>query len=260
MTTRHNSAQIAYPFEEPASVGTRAVLAGILDAYFHIQGAPTGAIVPDRAYPYIKLVSVTPGAGVYRYAFEAVADELVWELTFDIPTAGGMGQVSNNDATSCAAVLIFDTALLYTGPTLALAEYIEPSRAEWHTEQVEALQVYNIGRCAGVEQEGLLLPVATYVGGVVALADGFNTALDYAEDTGILGIAAGSGLGAGEAPGFGDTAGGSSSGCGSNAPVLTDYVSVINGIAPVNGDIPIAVSPSLGINRQTGQLEIVVKN
>ena len=155
MTTRHASAQAPYPFEEPAAFATREILAGILDAYFVIQGDPTGTDAGDRVYPYVKFVGISPPllspwlGPVRRYIFEAVADGNLWTVWFDLPTTGGMGQVANGDATDCQAVLIFDTDLLscpppplghpYSGVGIVMAEYIEPSRTEWHTEQLEEL-------------------------------------------------------------------------------------------------------------------------
>ena len=260
MTTRHVSAQIPYPFEEPAVVGTRAILAGILDAYFFIQGAPTGTDPGDRAYPYVKLVNIAPIGLIYRYTFEAVADGELWTLWFDLPTTGGMGQVQNSDGTDCTAVLIFDTALLYSGPGQAMAEYIEPGRTEWHNERLLLLQTFNIARNNGVENDSILIPVVDYAGGTIRVADGYNTEISF-NGTDLVWLA-GTGLGKGRAPAFGNTGAGSSSGSSSSTtpgPQLQDYVSVVNGIRPQSGDIPVEVSPSLGIRREVGRLEIQVK-
>jgi hypothetical protein len=263
MTTRHVSAQVPYPFEEPAAFGSRAILAGILDAYFFIQGDPTGVHGGDRAYPYVKLIDISPAGPDYRWSFEAVADGNLWEIWFDLPTSGGMGQVFNGDSTDCTCVLIFDTNLLYSGAGTAMDDFIEPSRTEWHTEKLEEICFQNIKRINGNENFGILIPVVSYAGGTIRMEDGYNTELSYDEDNENIVIVAGTELGRGRDPGFGDVeesvSSGSSAPSSSGGPSLQDYVSVVNGVRPQNGDIPVEVSPSLGIRRETGRLEIVVR-
>lgn len=263
MTTRHVSAQTPYPFEEPAAFATRSILAGILDAYFVIQGNPTGVSGGDRAYPYIKLVDISPAGADYRWTFEAVADGNLWDIWFDLPTSGGLGQVSNGDSTDCACVLIFDTGLLYSGAGETMDDYIEPSRTEWHTEQLEQVSFLNIKRCNGNENAGILIPVAAYAGGTIKFENGYNTLVSFDEETAELTIEAGTELGKGRDPGFGSvdetTSSSASSAASSEGSNLFDYVSVINGIRPVNGDIPVDVSNSLGLQRENGRLQIVVR-
>jgi len=237
--------------------------AGILDTYFVIQGAPTGVYtggggsslgVSDDE-PFIDLCEILPISGYNRYTFRAVYGDRYWLLVFDIPLTGGMGRVYNSDPTDCLGVIIFDTELLYSGGPVTLAARMEPGRAEWHTEQLDALSLYNISRCHGVEDTALEILAVTFAGAIL-LEDGYNTEWTFTDADTELALTAAAGIGQGRCPDFGDTVpcGGSSE---SGAP---DLVSTINGIAPKGGDIPIDVSNSLGIRRSPGLIEIVVKS
>jgi hypothetical protein len=77
-----------------------------------------------------------------------------------------LGQVYNSDNTECHAVLVFNSALILTseGPHLPAGVDtamipVEPGRAQWHVEQVEDLNFFNIDRCNGVENEDSSWPV-----------------------------------------------------------------------------------------------------
>lgn len=235
---------------------------GILDTYFVIQGVPTGVYSgpvygssdPDEEYvqPFVQLRRVDPGALTVQYTYWAVSGNRYWEIVFEVPVAGGTGQVRNSDATSCTAVLIFDTELIYRGAPVDVVVWVEPGRTEWHTEQLDSIELFNIWRVSGVEDDSVRLAVA-YFAGAVELIDGYNTEWAFSSESKELAVTVGAGLGKGRCPDYGDTVGGG----GSSAPEV-DYVTTVNGIAPKGGDIPVEVSPSLGLQRSAGKLTIMV--
>ena len=269
MTTRPISMQGLYPFAPPVMPSNVPIIAGLKDAYFVIQGPPTGALPgspwgsssSDSSgsplyYPAVGLVRVEPGVPTSRYIFWAIQGNLYWLIYFDVPNLGGTGQVRNTDATNVDAVLLFDTEELYVGPDKDVWEVIEPGRTQWHLERVTAIRFYNIWRDGlSNEQPEVLIPVQFLpdVSNIIRLEDGYNTTVVYDEDERQVAISVGVGDGKGNAPDYGQTAGSSAS------PESEQFVTIINGITPVNGDIPVETSPSLGIRRQQGRIEIIVK-
>ena len=235
---------------------------GLLDTFFIIQGTPTGVytgpvydpLAPELYItPVVQLRRVTPGPLTVQYLFWAIEAGYYWEVIFEVPVIGGMGQVRNSDATDCTAVLIFDTELIYRGLPVDVLIRMEPGRSEWHLERVLDLTFYNIWRQYGVEQPANLLVVLT-TAGAIELIDGYNTEWAYSSENSELAVTASPGLGKGRCPDYGDTvAGGGSSDAG------FDLVTTINGIAPKGGDIPVEVSPSLGLQRATGKLTVTVR-
>lgn len=234
---------------------------GVLDVWFVIQGAPTGVLpalassVSGETQPYIDLLSVTPTVDHNHYVYWAVWGTWYWEILFDVPWIGGMGQVYNDDATNCLGVLIFDTEILYRGAAMDLVARVEPARTEWHTEQVNSIAFLNIWRQNGVEDPNIQLPLAMPTD-VIELVDGYNTELAFDDLVSALSIMAAPGIGRGRCSDYGDTVGGG----GGSSVTVPDFISTVNGLAPQMGDIPIEVSASLGVKRQTGLIQIVLKS
>jgi hypothetical protein len=89
---------------------------------------------------------------------------------------------------------------------------------------------------------------------LVDWVDGYN--LELEASSGSLELVAAAGIGAGTSPDYGDTG----ENCTSlDTDVLDDAILVINGIPPVNGDIPLSTSPEIGIQRTRGLIELVIR-
>jgi len=169
MTTRHVSAENDYPFQGVLSDPDAAAVAGILDLYFIIQGSATGSGTTESSsssssaapvVPLIQLSSYTVGGSETEFMFDAVSGSNIWEIAFSVPNTGAsLGQVYNDDATSCHAVLIFNSDKIATSGGGSTSIPVEPGRAQWHVEQVDDLSFFNIDRCNGVENEDSSWPV-----------------------------------------------------------------------------------------------------
>ena len=418
MTTRHVSEENDYPFQGVLLDSDATAVAGILDLYFIIQGPATRGWTTESSsssaapvVPIIQLSSYTVGGSETEFVFDAVSGSNIWEIAFSVPNTGAsLGQVYNDDATSCHAVLIFNSDKITTSGGGSTSIPVEPGRAQWHVEQVDDMSFFNIDRCNGVENEdsswpvvfeehssssgystsivscfscdppldftyaltlggltgpwedyngthaitwdgpthvnpqldcmwsadiltgtlqlypaGLHLmfptpwevrltvptadplvsftltwstPISTYCdivrdyeeGGVLApfcqesgqypgpacsvqdavsticslktfypdivvdWVDGYNCALTASSSS--LELVAGIGAGAGPAPDYGNTG---SSCVASDTNVLDDAILVINGVPPVNGNIPLTTSPGIGIQRTRGLIELVIR-
>jgi hypothetical protein len=89
---------------------------------------------------------------------------------------------------------------------------------------------------------------------VVDWVDGYN--LEIEASSGSLELVVAAGIGAGTSPDYGDTGENCTS---SDTNVLDDAILVINGVPPVNGDIPLVTSPEIGIQRTRGLIELVIR-
>jgi hypothetical protein len=269
MTTRHVSAENDYPFQGVLLDYDATAVAGILDLYFIIQGAATRSWTAESSsssaapvIPLIHLSSYTVGGSETAFVFAAVSGSNTWEIAFSVPNTGAaLGQVYNNDDTSCHAVLIFNSDKITTSGGGSTSIPVEPGRAQWHVEQVDNMSFFNIDRCNGVENEDSSWPVILEEQSsgsgedlVVDWVDGYNCAL--AASSSSLELVAGIGAGAGPAPDYGNTG---SSCVASDTNILDDAILVINGVPPVNGDIPLTTSPGIVIQRTRGLIELVIR-
>jgi hypothetical protein len=274
MTTRHVSAQNDYPFH-PVSDALRPVAKGILDVYFVIQGAyqtfstdtssaeessSEELVAPDLAQ-LVRLIHYEDLGTTTRYTFRAEEGLRYWLITFTVPNTGNdIGQVSNDDGSECRAVLIYNSDLVMQA-TASVNLLVEPGRAQFHTEQVDSLNFFNIWRCNGEESSDSSLEVLSLPGDSsgemsLELINGYNTEWTYDDSLEVVG---GVGLGLGVVPDAGNTA----PGCSSSAedPLdLTNVVATINGILPTDGNIPIQVSRSIGKQRSAGRIELIIRN
>jgi len=275
MTTRHVSAENDYPFIPLLDTADSLVVAGILDVFFVIQGSSTftdtsssssSASCVFNADNFIHLIAYSVAASITTFTFRAQQGSDVWTVTFDVPndSASGTGQVNNNDGSDVRAVLIFNADQIIDSGSGAVAIEVEPGRAQWHTEQVDQVIFQNISRCNGIEDDSILLnliqfpdgePITTEI--VIPFENGFNTTVRYVEDA--LVFTGGTGFGRGLSPNLGDTVVCESSSSASTFLSISanDLITTINGVRPVNGNIPISVSRSLGKNQIAGALEIV---
>lgn len=226
------------------------------------------------------------------FVFTACDGSNVWEIKFRVPnesttttaridgpepwadqvvrddTGAELGQIYNDDDTSCHAVLIFNSDKITTagggeeaGDPAHMRIPVEPGRAQWHVEQVDDLNFFNIDRCNGVENEDSSWPVvleeqssSSDTDIVVDWVDGYNCELEAS--SGSLELVVAAGIGEGTSPDYGDTG----ESCTSlDANVLDDSVLVINGVPPINGDIPLSTSPKIVIQRTRGLIELVMK-
>lgn len=256
MTTRRVSADTVYPFVPPSA---EPAIAGILDIYLVVQGpGDTGSSSssgPDR----VDLVGYDADTvpGTTTFLFQACSGARTWSIGFDVPRGlGGTGSITNNAGTECYGVLVFDAEkVLASGAAPASAE-VEPGRTQWYVEQVDSIAFYNTWRCAGIESGSSSMAEASYGADMtINFEDGYNCTVQCS--SGSLEFTAGVGLGKGIAPDYGDTA----SECSSAQALdyLRDVVTTINGIAPVDGNIPIRTSPLIGIQRSTGRIELIIR-
>ena len=269
MISRPLSNTDVYPFVMSPDDARRSFVTGIRDVYFVVQGA-YGFVQPSsssssssgssssslaRLHHRVVLHSCAAGTAATAYVFRAQQGARVWQYTFRVPHTGGIGLVRSAEDRNAA--LVFDTsAILKTGSGTELSIPVEPSRAQWHTEQVTALVFENTWRLAGVEDTATRVEVARYTGSPgehveVALNDGYNVELDY--EAGELAILPGLGFGRGRAPDYGDTGSSSSSAVSSSSSrssteVLPDGIYIINGFAPDDGNLQIDVSRRLGLD------------
>jgi hypothetical protein len=269
MTTRKLSTQISYPFVPELGAFEQAIARGIIDVYFIIQGDPDVIVVagdsssssssapcPDEV-PYIDLVSYADAGSDTIFTFKAVYGESIYYLTFTVPndTSGlQLGRVSDDGTSDATGVLVFNAADIISGSSGDLDMRVEPARAQWHIEKVDSLEFLNISRCAGVEDPTVELPVlaaGASSSAPIDIEDGYNCSVAY--EDGLLTFNGQLGGGLGISPDLGDT-----DACGSSsAPAdLLDFVSTINGLSPVNGNIVVNTSTGLGKRREPGRLVI----
>jgi hypothetical protein len=272
MTTRHVSAQNDYPFYMVPDA-LRPLAQGILDVYFVIQGPESGFMTgtssssseeaeePPELLEQVRLVQYDNLGTTTRFTFWAISGNRYWVITFTVPHTGGdIGQVSNDDVSDCRAVLIYNADFITLASGTDILQ-VEPGRAQFHVEQVNTLEFYNIWRCNGVEtpessNEVLKLGASSSGPMELALVNGYNTVVSYESS---LEIAGGTGLGLGIVPDIGNTAPGCSS-SGEEDLELEDVVTTINGILPEAGNIPLQVSRSVGKQRSPGRLELLIRN
>jgi hypothetical protein len=134
----------------------------------------------------------------------------------------------------------------------AFKEYLTSIGVEW--KQI----LFNHERWVQLTTDNYIATVASFSSPtqiVVDWVDGYNCEL--AASSGSLELVVAAGLGAGTSPDYGDT--GACSSLSGDANVLDDAVRVINGVPPVNGDIPLATSPEIGIQRSRGLIELVIR-
>jgi hypothetical protein len=277
MTTRHVSSENDYPFIPLLDTADGLVTAGILDVFFVIQGASSfidtsssSAAAPCtlNAVNFIQLTAYAVVGTTTTYTFRAQQRDRVWLITFDVPndSASGTGQTNNTDGSDVQAVLIYNADKVIAAGSGSVSIEVEPGRAVWHTEQVDQIIFKNIARCAGVEDDTTLVAVDQFPNGeplsteiIIPFEDGYNTTVRYVKDA--LVFTGGTGFGRGLSPNLGDTVICDSS--SSNSTFLSisanDLITTINGVRPVNGDIPIHVSQTLGKNQAVGILEIIAK-
>lgn len=268
MTTRHVSAQNDYPFH-PVSDALRPAALGILDVYFVIQGRETGTISEESSSSdqecdqalrqTVHLIAYVVSGSVTKYTFRAFHDNRYWDVTFSVPNAGGeIGQVNNDDGSECRAVLIYNSDLIMQA-TAGTSLQVEPGRAQFHTEQVDSISFFNIWRCNGAEDPASSLSVLEIGSSAemsLDMVDGYNTQLAYESSLEIIG---GVGLGKGIIP----DAGGTSPECQTSSEAeteLEDVVTTVNGLLPNNGNIPVRVVGSIGLQRSPGRLELLIRN
>lgn len=273
MTTRHVSAETSYPFVSATSAQARLHTGGILDLYFVVQGPPTGqqsssgasSLSPDQTSGesvnrWVDLVYYEAIGSITRFTFYVREGEDRWDVFFDVPNTGGVtGQVHNADTTYVNAVLVYNSEDVIDTGEGWVGYTVEPSRAQFHTEQVNSFTFRNISRCAGSEDptvlfDAFVLQTGSSSGEVhldLVLEDGYNCAVSFLDELIFSGELA---VGKGTAPDFGNT-----------DPLCTEdpndalefIVTTVNGIAPVNGGIPVIVSGGLGAQRMPGRIEII---
>jgi len=264
MTTRHVSAETAYPFEPGLTDAEMTIVGGLLDIYVVVQSPPDRVLpgsssssagaceVVDRALLLVRYEVI--GAAT-RFTFEAREGEEYWDIIFDVPNTGGVtGSVNNTSPSTVQAVLLYNSDNVIDTGSGAVDLLVEPSRTQYHTEQVDSICFWNIARCGGSENSGTLYPVLCVEGSSLSelrVEDGYNCEVEFSSSelvfTGRL--SAGKGL----SPDFGDT----EPSCSEEpAELLDEIITTVNGISPVNGDIPVAVSADLGSQRETGQINI----
>jgi len=267
MTTRHVSAQNDYPFH-PVPESLRDVAKGVLDVYFVIQGDPTSVWEGGSSssseeeqielYQKIALIRYEQMGSVTKYTFRANYDIRFWDITFSVPNTGGeLGQVTNDDGSDCRAVLVYNSDFIMQA-TADICLWVEPGRSQFYTEQVDSISFFNIWRCNGVEDSSSSIEVMSLDPASMSLniVDGYNTEVAYDSS---LEITGGTGLGKGIIPDAGNT--GPECQSSSAAEVeLEDVVTVVNGIVPDSGNIPVRVVGAIGLQRSEGKLEILIRN
>jgi hypothetical protein len=275
MTTRHVSNQVTYPFVTPILTDE---IKGILDIYLVIMGVPDSIAGVFETDIRVELVEVDDQGATTKYTLMAYKGYGVWDFEFIVPHTGDTGQVQNSVGNDCVGTFIYNANNVYQGGgTITNVYELEPSRAQFHTEQVNSIIFQNVCRTAGVEDFTELVNVIEFTdmspftdSVVIPFEDGYNTIIRYDEETDTLSITAEQGIGKGQSPDYGDVAGcgesgsssGSSSGVsGSSSTCDRDsaFVRILNGLVPVNGDIPINVSQSLSLNIAKGRVEILAR-
>jgi hypothetical protein len=273
MTTRHVSNQVTYPFIAPVLVDE---IKGILDIYLVIMGVPDSIVGVFETDIHVELIEVADQGTTTKYTLQAYKGYGVWDFEFVVPHTGDTGQVANSIGNDCVGTLIYNTENVYKGGGTVITSYeLEPSRAQFHTEQVNSIVFQNICREAGVEDFNTLIDVIEFTdvspftdSVVIPFEDGYNTIVRYDEETDTLSITAEQGTGKGQAPDYGDVAGCGSassqsssqvSGSSSGSARESAFVRVINGLVPVDGNIPINVSRSLSLNIAQGRVEILAR-
>lgn len=274
MTTRHVSNQVTYPFVTPI---LEDEIKGILDIYLVIMGAPDSIVGVFETDIRAELIEVDDQGATTKYTILAYKGYGVWDFEFIVPHVGDTGQVQNTVGNDCIGTFIYNANNVYQGGGTIATDYVlEPSRSQFHTEQVNSIIFQNVCRQSGIEDFTTLVDVIEFTdispftnSVVIPFENGYNTVVRYDEDTDTLSITAEQGTGKGQSPDYGDVDGcgvsgssssgssvsGSSSGCERDSA----FVRVINGLIPINGDIPINVSQSLSLNIAKGRVEILAR-
>jgi hypothetical protein len=272
MTTRHVSAEGIYPFYNTA---LDDAIKGILDIYLVVMGEPDSLSGTFETDARAELIEINDLGTTTRFRIQAYKGFGIWDFEFIVPNTGTTtGQVSNNLTNDSIGTFLYNTDLIYTGVDLSVNYELEPSRVAFHTEQVNSIVFQNICRQNGVEDPTQVIDVIEFTDVspftntvVIPVEAGYNTTVSYDPETDTLAFTAEQGTGKGASPDYGDV-----NGCGSSDSSTIpgssgssssgqegSFVRVINGLTPIDGDIPINVSQSLSLNIAKGRVEIIVR-
>lgn len=222
--------------------------------------------------------NTAPGEAIFL--FRAYEDDRVWDISFTVPMpssvpvtspspaaltyvqAPSVGRVFQGIGTGCSGVLLFNSDMILTNhrrtgsaASAVVSVQVEPARAQWHTEQVSSIALFNTYRCGDTEDfadETLVADVSSSLD----LADGYNCELSVEE--GVVQITALREAGLGLAP---ELAGNADACALSEADVgfSRETISVVNGVVPTAGNIVVEVSKGFGKRRTVGKLELIIR-
>jgi hypothetical protein len=254
---RHFSSQGDYPFVPILSGDIKTFAASILDIYIVIQGEPTDTTTPVD-YPITYLMSATEASNEVTLNFRSIyINGDYWDYTFILPDVTIKGDIITVGSLGgyVSGVLSYKTPISTSLFPINTPLEIESARVQWHIEFIEAIVFQNITRCNSVEDTDTLIDILNIQDlptDVIKFKDGYNCVVSYEDNN--LTFTASQGIGKGKMPNLGNT---NPEMC--EEPTinsLPDGVYVINGLLPVNGDIPLEVSSALYIDKEPGSIKI----
>jgi len=199
-TDRIQSIRVFYPFvPDAAAIPYVDLLKAVRDVRLSADGEGTVATV---VYPVTKThfgVLMSYDHPTTTFVFHAVADDIYFVRTFEIPAGVGLVRVGSTEDSDSFIIVNRDELV---APAVALVPLeIEPACCHWAPlSRVTRMAFYQEYRDSNPDRRPSALPdrlIHEVVGSVLKLADGYNCRLSYEEATGVLYIEGGAALGLG---------------------------------------------------------------
>jgi hypothetical protein len=195
MPARRQSSDILYPFT-PAAEAHRALLKGIVDAFFIVHGLPAEVGSGISSYS-MSLYSADVQASGNTYVFKAQApDTFIKTYTFEAPRGVGLAKITANEDDISFIIVDSSNMADLVGTTTNLSVELEPSRVAWHTEEVRTIRLTNEYRDANIatragsianNADSTVLSLSES-SNTLRLENGYNCSLSYEEDSQTLTI------------------------------------------------------------------------
>jgi hypothetical protein len=269
VTTRHVSAENAYPFVEgplpPAAQG-------IVDLWFVVNGpavrlvgSSSSSAGPEEERPAyeVNLVRVVALATETKYMFRIRLEDYSWKCLFTVPHGSpSIGIVKSDSSYPVMGVLTYNGNNILKVGKETLELRVEPSRVGFYHEAVTGINFLNIKRCDGVESEEREEVLELGAGEAnLNIGNGYN--MEVSVEDGALTLNAQNGNGLGNVPSlsFGNTddCADPSSSSGGQQQDEVSLVRVINGITPDDGNVVVNTSRLIGKEKAQGLLKLILR-
>lgn len=255
MSTRDISTQRAFPMV-PATFGSEEeqLVWGLADIFFIVRGLRDGEDL-GLSGRGARLISWTSGGTTTDLVFRVNEETSYWDFTFTVPNNSVDVEIGKAVATVSGdsyAVLFYNSDTIPSTTNTTDLE-VEPCRAQWLTEQVDSIGFYNIGRCYDEEFEAEEYLVKEVNAGDpdLDMEDGYNTALTV-NDTELL-VNAQAGIGKGTADEAQIVPPGRVP-CDVPSRLNATYVTTVNGLQAVDGDLNLEGGGSLTVAKEIGSI------
>lgn len=259
MASRKVSDSVYYPVIDTPWAFAQDTAKAIRDIFIIIQGTPDFEDQPPVVEPYVGIRSIGDIGIDKILTFWAFKGTDKWEFSITVAHSQGIVEVAT-DHPYIHAVMIIDTDVISPMAWSADASDtpIEPSRVLWYDDQVNSVEIRNIRRLNGIEEpeeERLVAVFAPTPGNPLALkfGPGYNTEW-FVDSDDSLTLNVSEGGGKGRVQNYGDTVPG-----GTPLPDIAGLIYNINGLNPIDGDIPLITTDSIGLETETGKITVVIR-